>query len=178
MEKNMSDLSYPIGKFDFSVTPESGQFPDLIEQIAEAPARLREALKGLSSELLDAPYRPKGWTLRQVAHHVPDSHLNAYIRFKLALTEDEPTIRPYFEDRWANLPDTQNTPIEVSLELLGFLHKRWVTLLKSLSEADFNRALFHPENGVLKLSQMLALYAWHGRHHTAHVTALRHRMNW
>jgi hypothetical protein len=133
---------------------------------------MRLAVAGLSSEQLDRPYRPGGWTTRQVVHHVPDSHMNALVRFKLALTEDQPTIKPYDEARWANLPDAA-LPIEASLELTDALHRRWVALLESMSARDFQRTFAHPEAGVLRLDQWLAQYAWHGRHHVAHVRSIR-----
>jgi uncharacterized damage-inducible protein DinB len=151
---------------------------ELIDQIEEAPSRLRAAVSGLSPEQLDTPYRPGGWTVRQLVHHVPDSHLNAYIRCKLALTEQEPAVKTYEEALWAELPDTRAVPIEVSLVLLENLHRRWVTLLRSLSAADFERTLRHPELGVINLNQLLGMYSWHGRHHPAHVEALRERMGW
>jgi uncharacterized damage-inducible protein DinB len=132
---------------------------------------------GLREQQLDTPYRPGGWTVRQVVHHVPDSHMNAYVRFKLALTEDAPTIKPYAEDRWAKLSDS-SAPLETSLTLLENLHSRWVLLLRSLSEEDWGRTFRHPELGVRRLDQTLGLYAWHGLHHTAHVTSLRQRMGW
>jgi hypothetical protein len=174
----MSDLRYPIGKFVMEGEITNARRPELIQHIAETPAKLRAAISGLTDEQLDTLYRPGGWTVRQVVHHVPDSHLNAYIRFKLALTEQEPTIKPYDEKLWAELHDVRNTPIEVSLQLLEALHKRWVILLQSLKPEDFARTLFHPENGAMKLDTMLRLYAWHGRHHVAHVTSLRERMDW
>jgi uncharacterized damage-inducible protein DinB len=139
---------------------------------------MRAAVKGLSEQQLDTPYREGGWSVRQVVHHVPDSHLNSYIRFKWALTEDEPTIKPYAEDRWARLADSKVTPIEVSLTLLDSLHRRWSDLLHSLRGEDWKRKLRHPEAGVLTLDKMLALYAWHGRHHVAHITSLREKMGW
>jgi DinB superfamily len=174
----MTDLRFPLGKFKFEgpTTPE--QREELLNQIEQAPSRLRAAVKGLSDQQLDTPYRPEGWTVRQVAHHVPDSHLNAYIRYKLALTEDEPTIKPYAEDRWARLADTQATPVEVSLAMLDSLHDRWVRLLRSLQSEDWKRAFRHPELGLVSLEKNLALYAWHGRHHVAHITALRERNGW
>jgi DinB family protein len=172
------DLRYPVGRFDINEEITEQDRLRLVEQIAETPARMREAVEGLSAEQLDTPYRPEGWTVRQVAHHVPDSHLNAYIRTKLALTEDEPTIKPYKEDRWAELADTIQTPVEVSLVLLDALHKRWVTLLGSLEPEDFARRLRHPELGLLTIEQIVSLYGWHGRHHVAHVTSLRERMGW
>lgn len=174
----MSDPRYPIGKFHFEgPLSESGRVTS-IGEIAAAPAALRAAVKGLSAEQLDTPYREGGWTVRQVIHHLPDSHMNAYVRFKLALTEHEPTIKPYAEDRWAELPDTKATPVEVSLALLDSLHRRWVTLLGSLGEDDWKRNFRHPELGVVSLEKNVALYAWHSRHHVAHITELRKRMNW
>ena len=174
----MTDLRYPIGKARLEARLGDGERQELIDQIAEAPARLRAAVKGLTPEQLDTPYRPGGWTVRQVAHHVPDSHLNAYVRFKLALTEEEPPVKLYEEARWAELPDTRDVPVEVSLALLENLHRRWVSLLRSLPATDFERTLRHPDHGVLNLNQLLGIYAWHGRHHVAHVTALRERMGW
>jgi hypothetical protein len=149
-----------------------------ITEIAEAPAKMRAAVAGLTPQQLDTPYRPGGWTVRTVIHHVPDSHMNAYIRFKLALTEDQPTIKPYDEKAWAGLADYSSTPIEASLALLEGLHERWVQLLRSLSEADYMRQFHHPELGVVRLDGTLAAYSWHSRHHVAHITALRERMGW
>ncbi len=150
----------------------------MIDQIAAAPVRMREAIARLSPAQLDTPYREGGWTVRQVVHHVPDSHLNSYIRFKLALTEDVPTIKPYDEARWAELSDTHSTPIKTSLAMLDALHDRWVRLLRSMSETDFQRQLRHPELGTMTLDTLLALYSWHGRHHVAHITSLRQRRGW
>lgn len=174
----MTDLRYPIGKFTYNGQLTGDQKRALLDEIAQTPADLRAAVKGLSDAQLDTPYRPGGWTIRQVIHHVPDSHLNSYLRFKLALTEDEPTIKPYAEDRWAELPDTKATPIEISLTLLESLHDRWVRLLRSLTPEDWKRAFRHPEMGPMTLEKTLALYAWHGRHHVAHITALRQREGW
>lgn len=174
----MSDLRYPIGQFAFKSEPDASERKTFIDQIAETPAKLREAVYGLSSEQLDTPYREGGWTVRQVTHHVPDSHLNAYTRFKLALTEDEPMIKTYDEARWAELADTRTTPIETSLALLDALHERWIGLLRALSPDDYKRAFRHPELGVMSLDKTTALYAWHGRHHVAHITSLRERMKW
>ncbi|MGA8270974.1 MAG: bacillithiol transferase BstA [Candidatus Sulfotelmatobacter sp.] len=174
----MTDLRYPIGKFSFEGPTTEEQKQRRLNDIEQTPANLRTAVKGLSDQQLDTPYRPGGWTVRQVAHHVPDSHLNAYIRFKLALTEDEPTIKPYAEDRWAKLADTQTTPVEVSLTLLDTLHARWVRLLHSLKPEDWKRTFRHPEMGVVSLEKNLALYSWHGRHHVAHITGLRERNGW
>ena len=172
------DLRYPIGKFNLQADVTEAQRNRFIDEIAEAPSRLRRAVADLSPEQLETPYRPGGWTVRQVVHHIPDSHLNSYSRFKLALTEDEPTIKPFREDRWAELEDTRRTPVEVSLALLEALHERWVVLLRSLSAADFERTFHHPELGVVPLSKNVALYAWHGKHHVAHITSLRERMGW
>jgi len=174
----MTDLRYPIGKFNYEAPPSEEQRKKLIDEIAHAPAALRAAVRRLSAQQIDTPYREGGWTVRQVAHHVPDSHMNAYIRFKLALTENEPIIKPYMEDRWANLSDTQATPLDVSLSLLDALHDRWVRLLRSLQPGDWKRTFRHPELGVMPLDKTLALYAWHGRHHVAHITELRKRMGW
>jgi uncharacterized damage-inducible protein DinB len=174
----MDDLRYPIGKFSVDGEITAGRRAEWIEQIADAPAQLRAALNGLSEDQLATPYRPGGWTLRQLAHHVPDSHLNSYVRFRLALTEDEPTIKPYQEDRWAELSDARSAPVDVSLTLLDSLHSRWLLLLRSLSDADWKRTFRHPEMGLMTLEKNLALYAWHGRHHIAHAASLRERMGW
>lgn len=172
------DPRYPIGKF----TPPQNVTPALrgqaIDTIAELPAKFRTAVKGLNDKQLDTPYREGGWTVRQVAHHVPESHMNAYVRLKLALTEKEPTIKPYDEALWAKLPDAKS-PIEVSLDLLDALHERWVRVWRGLEPADFARTLRHPEHAnVLTVDWLLFQYAWHGRHHTAHVTELRKQKSW
>jgi DinB family. len=170
------DLRFPIGPFTYRAAATAEERRQRIAAIERTPADLRQAVRGLSAEQLDTPYRPGGWTVRQVAHHVPDSHVNALIRFKLALTESNPTIRPYDEARWAELADVPGTPIEVSLRLLEALHERWVVLLRSLEPADYERTLFHPErNATMTLDELLALYAWHGPHHVAHITRLRAR---
>ncbi len=174
----MEDLRYPIGKFQYTGVAMEGQRKQFIANIAETPSRLRAAVAGLNEEQLKTPYRPEGWTIRQVAHHLPDSHLNAYTRFRLALTEEEPTIRPYHEDRWAELDDSRNAPVDYSLDLLESLHKRWIYFLESLSEADFSRAFQHPELGLVTLDKNLALYSWHGQHHVAQITSLRVRSGW
>src|SRR5258708_4406404 len=174
----MTDLRYPIGKFSYAVAPTPEQRQQLLLEIEQAPSQLREAVKGLSPQQLDTPYRPEGWTVRHVVHHIPDSHLNAYVRFKLALTEDEPTIKPYAEDKWARLPDTAATPVDVSLTMLDSLHDRWVRLLRSIQNEDWKRTFRHPELGLVPLEKNLALYAWHGRHHVAHITSLRDKNGW
>ena len=172
------DLRYPLGPFEFSGTLSQGERQQLVDQIAATPDSMRTAVAGLAEDQLDTPYRPEGWTVRQVVHHVPESHMNSYLRFKLALTEDEPTIKPYFEDRWAKLDDANQAPIELSLNLLESLHERWVWFLRSLGEADFQRTFRHPELGLVSLEKNVALYAWHGRHHVAQITSLRERMGW
>lgn len=172
------DLRYPIGQFKFEGPLTNAARQDLISKIAETPARMQAAVAGLNAEQLDTPYRPEGWTVRQVVHHVPESHMNSYIRFKLAITEDVPTIKPYFEERWAQLDDANQAPIELSLGLLEALHERWVWFLRSLKETDFQRTFLHPELGSVSLDKNVALYAWHGQHHVAHITSLRERNGW
>lgn len=172
------DLRYPIGPFTFDGPLTELQRQRLIDQIAETPATLRAAVEGLSPQRLDTPYRPGGWTVRQVVHHVPDSHLNGYIRFKQALTEETPTIKPYREERWAELEDARHAPIDISLALLEALHRRWVLLLRALSPQDFGRAFVHPELGTVSLEQHVSIYAWHGRHHVAHITSWHERLGW
>lgn len=176
--KTASDLRYPIGKFHWKGELNEADRAELIAQIAETPARMREAVKGLTPDQLDTPYRPEGWTVRQVVHHVPDSHLNAYIRFKLGLTEEQPRIKTYEEALWAKLADTKTTSVETSLVLLESLHERWVNLLRSMAASDFARKLDHPDHGAISLDYLLAIYGWHGRHHVAHITSLRERMGW
>ena len=175
---SVQDLSYPIGKFKYETPMSVVQRNTAIDTIARTPAKMRDAVTELSAEQLDTPYRPGGWTVRQVVHHVPDSHLNAFIRTKLALTENEPTIKPYDEKAWAKLADVPNTPIETSLVLLEAVHERWNHILRSLTDADYARTFRHPEHGVRTLDWMVALYAWHGPHHLAHITSLRKRMGW
>jgi len=172
------DLRYPIGEFKFEAPLAQDQRQAFIEKIEQTPARMRAAVAGLNDEQLDTPYRPEGWTVRQVVHHVPESHLNSYIRFKLAITEAEPVIKPYFEDRWAELDDARQAPIALSLDLLESLHGRWVWFLRSLSEKDWQRTFRHPELGVVSLDKNVALYAWHGQHHVAQITSLRERKGW
>ncbi len=173
-----TDLRYPVGKWERPHTLTDEQRLAFINQIAEAPAKMGAAIAGLSDQQLDTPYRPGGWTVRQTVHHVPDSHMNAFMRFKLALTEEIPTIKPYLEARWAELADAK-APIGPSLDLLEALHKRWIALLGSLKPADWQREFMHPEHGkTMSLDQTLSLYAWHGRHHVAHITALRERNSW
>ncbi len=170
------DLRYPIGPFTFDGALTGEQRAQCIDRIEETPARLRAAVEGLSPEQIETPYRPGGWTVRQVVHHVPDSHLNSYVRFRLALTEERPAIKPYHEDRWAELEDAKRAPVDVSLALLDSLHRRWVLLLRSLKPEDFSRTFTHPELGEVSLEKNVALYSWHGRHHVAQITALIERM--
>jgi uncharacterized damage-inducible protein DinB len=173
----MTDLQYPIGRFQMPDSVSGAARLAGIRQIAELPARLRAAVAGLTEAQLDAPYRPDGWTVRQVVHHVADSHINAYVRLKLGLTESEPLIKTYEEALWANLPDSR-APIGNSLDLLEALHRRWVLLLEQTPAADLARTVRHPDLGLVRLEQLMALYAWHGPHHVAHVTGLRERMGW
>lgn len=174
----MEDLRYPIGEFqmDKNITSEKRQ--QWIQEMADAPSQLRKAVQDLNDEQLDTRYRPGGWTVRQVVHHVPDSHMNSYIRYKWALTEDVPMIRTYFEDRWAELHDAKDIPIEVSLKLLEALHDRYLQSLHSLSETDFKRKFQHPDWGTIDIDTHISIYAWHGKHHVAHITALRERKGW
>jgi len=172
------DLRFPIGEFDRNFTLTPGARQERMVVIRELPQRMRDAVAGLSAEQLDTEYRPGGWTVRQTVHHVADSHANSLTRFKLALTEDEPpTIRPYYEDRWAELGDNK-LPIDVSLKMIDGMHARWVALMESMSEEDFAKKFIHPETGEWTLDEALALYAWHSKHHTAHITSLRDRMGW
>lgn len=173
-----SDPRYPTGKFTFDPDIAPGKRRTSIAAIRATPAALREAVRGLSEAQVETPYRDGGWTVRQVVHHVPESHMNAFTRFKLALTEDNPTIKTYEEDGWVRLGDIARTPLETSLALLDALHERWVTLLDVMSDEDFRRPLTHPEMGAMTLDRMLQLYAWHGPHHVAHITTLRRRHNW
>ncbi len=174
----MPDLRYPIGKFSHEGPISDELIAFWIDDVAALPAGMRTAVEGLTDEQLDTPYRPGGWTIRQVVHHVPDSHVNAYVRFKLALTEDHPTIKTYDEKGWASLPDVGITPIETNLKFLELLHEKWVELLRSVSREDFSRPFMHPINGITPLDWNLGHYAWHGRHHLAHITSTIERNAW
>lgn len=174
----MSDLRYPLGKFSPRESVEDTLRHQLIQQIADAPANVRAAVNGLSDRQLDTPYREGGWTVRQVVHHLADSHLNAYTRTRLTLTESEPTVKPYEEKLWAELLDARTGPIEPSLQILESLHVRWVMLLRSLQPSDFSRRFRHPVSGMRNLDWLLQLYSWHGRHHVAHIESLKERMKW
>ena len=168
-DKELEKLRYPIGKFSSPPSISSDNIKDYINTIEKTPGDLRNSVTGLNDEQLDTPYRPDGWTIRQVIHHLPDSHINSYVRFKLGLTEDKPMIKTYEEAKWAELDDSKDTPIEVSLILLESLHKRWAVLLKSISEKDFHKVVNHPEWGEIRLDKMLAIYDWHCKHHLAHI---------
>ncbi|MGH9431486.1 MAG: YfiT family bacillithiol transferase [Terriglobia bacterium] len=179
MAAGATDVRYPTGKFTWKNEKLSfAQREHMIGEIDQAPARLRAAVAGLSDAQLDTPYREGGWTVRQVVHHLADSHMNSYIRFRLALTEQEPQIKPYNQEDWAKLEDARTAPVERSLRLLESLHQRWVLLLKSMTNDDFARTFRHPEQGVVDLDRNLALYAWHGRHHVEQINALRERSGW
>ncbi|MSR22437.1 MAG: putative metal-dependent hydrolase [Gemmatimonadetes bacterium] len=171
-------MSYPIGRFRARTGLSAEERRALIDDLSALPTDLRTAVSDLSAEQLDTPYRPAGWTVRQVVHHLPDSHMNGYVRFKLAMTEDEPKVRSYNEASWAQLIDARGEDIESSLVLLEMLHRRWVRFLRSLAENQFRRIVLHPERGRLTLEYMLQLYAWHGRHHLAHIERLREWMGW
>ncbi len=172
------DPRYPVGKFELpkEVTPAMRQAA--IDDIAATPGKVRAAVARLSDAQLDTPYREGGWTVRQVVHHVADSHMNAYVRCRLALTETQPTMKPYEEGAWANLEDARSAPVEVSLKLIEPLHERWVWLLRSVKTEDYARTLLHPDFGVKNLDWLLFLYSWHGKHHTAHITQLRKQQGW
>ena len=174
----MTDLRYPIGNFSYDGAMTDARRAACVARIAAAPAALRAAVAGLGDAQLDTPYRPGGWTVRQVVHHVADSHINAYTRFRLGFTEDNPTIRPYEEKAWAELPDARRLGVDVSLRLLEPLHDRLVNLLQAAPPASFARQIVHPENGPMTLDSLLGIYAWHGRHHAAHITGLRVREGW
>ena len=172
------DPRYPIGRFAMPAEAAPARRQQAIDEIAATPAKMRAAVKGLCDEHLDTPYREGGWTVRQVVHHIPDSHLNAYVRLKLALTEEKPTIKPYNEAAWAELADSKSMPIEVSQTLLDSVHTRWDRLWRSLKPEHFLRVLVHPEHGERTVDWLLFLYEWHGKHHTAHITELRKEKSW
>ena len=172
------DLRYPIGRPERKALLSTDERKAAIDTLDSAPGNLRRAVSGLSDSQLDTPYRPGGWTVRQLVHHVADSHMNAYTRFRLAVTEDNPTVKPYDEAKWAELEDARTMPIEVSLSLIDGMHERLVRLLRHTAADAFQRTVQHPENGPMTLDSLLTMYAWHGRHHTAHVASLRDRMQW
>ncbi len=179
-----NDLRYPIGKAEEQPFSNIKEFDEnvlqsYLQDIQICPSLLEQSILNLDEEQLNTPYRDGGWTLKQVVHHVADSHMNAYIRFKLALTEDNPTIKPYDEAAWAEMKDTENLPVNISLTLLHALHKRWYEVLVNIVESDWSKTVFHPEQKrTMTVWQLLAMYAWHGKHHVAHITALRERKGW
>jgi len=177
-DARMETLRFPIGRFEADPQPTRAKHKGWIDHIGAVPGELRALVQDLSERQLDTPYRPDGWTVRQLVHHLADSHLNAYVRTKLALTEDEPTIKPYDQASWAELPDASAAPIESSMSLLEALHSRWVVALRAMDGEAFKRTLNHPEHGVITISWIVQSYAWHGRHHIAHVNALRNKMGW
>ena len=172
------DIRYPVGKWIRQPSVDAAACAALIDQVASAPAALATAVKGLSDAQLDTPYRDGGWTPRQIVHHIADSHMNAYVRFKLGVTEDHPTIKPYDEKSWAETIDSRTAPVEVSLNVIAGVHARWVQFLQSLDGVALSRTIQHPERGSMALTDLLQLYAWHGRHHTAHITRLREERGW
>ena len=174
---DLEALRYPVGRFELDRASSPQKRAAWVTTIESLPRHMRDAVSGLSEDQLDTPYRPGGWTVRQVVHHVADSHMNAYVRLKLALTEDAPAIKPYDEKRWAELPDS-GLPIDVSLALLEALHARWSVLLRALRDDTFARRWKHPEHGERDLDYLVQLYAWHSRHHVGHVRSLRDRMGW
>ena len=174
----MESLRFPIGRFEEDPQPTRAKHKGWVDQIGRVPGELRALVQDLSERQLDTPYRPDGWTVRQVVHHLADSHLNAYVRTKLALTEEEPTIKPYDQAAWAELPDGSTAPIESSMSLLEALHARWVATLRAIDEEAFKRTLNHPEQGLITISRIVQSYAWHGQHHIAHVNTLRDKMGW
>lgn len=180
MENSQSEkLKYPIGKFTYPDKIKKSDVNKMIKEIDKLPKRLKDAVKNLSEEQLNTAYRDGGWTVRQVIHHLADSHVNSYCRFRLALTEENPTIKPYVEAKWAELPDAKSLPVKFSLDLLKNLHKRWNVLLKSLDKDQLKRTFHHPDhNKDIRLDQTISLYAWHSNHHLAHINELKKRKNW
>jgi hypothetical protein len=175
----IESLRYPVGKFKFPQEVSTDERKEMLSIIEGLPSKLRNAVHGLDNKQLDTPYREGGWSVRQVVHHLFDSHVNAYIRMKLAVTEDTPTIKPYDQDKWSELEDARTSPVDISLSLLDGVHKRWMIFLDSLSEEQFKLCFFHPESKrKISLEQTLALYSWHSRHHLAHITELKKRMQW
>lgn len=176
-EADLESLKYPVGRFA-ATTIGDEERRALIDGVAELPARLRLVVEGWSDDRLDTPYRPGGWTVRQLVHHLADAHMHAYARFRIGLTESEAELRLYDVDAWADLPDSLEQGVGVSLDLLEGLHGRWAFLLRSMTPEDFDRGVLHPKRGRMTLDATLQLYSWHGRHHLAHITRLRDRMGW
>jgi len=175
---DIENLKYPIGRYLLEDVIDKASINKWIKEIESLPKKLTEAVIGLNKEKLQTPYRPEGWNIQQVVHHIADSHLNAYIRFKLALTENKPIVKPYDEKLWAELPDVKVVDVSVSLDLIKSLHIKWTTLLKQLSEEELDKEFLHPESGMKKLRESISHYAWHGNHHLAHINSLKQRMNW
>jgi uncharacterized damage-inducible protein DinB len=175
---NLEKLKYPIGRYQVADNFNKTSIDNWIKEIESLPQRLTDAVKELKLDQLRTPYRPDGWTVQQVVHHIADSHMNSYIRFKLSLTEDKPMIKPYDEKLWAELPDSTLTDVSVSLDLIKALHKRWTILLKQLSKEELDKEFLRPESGMKKLNETICHYAWHGNHHLAQITSLKQRMNW
>lgn len=179
MNTSLDPLRFPIGKFEAPQVLTQELMEGYVKDIETFPARLKQTIAGLNDAQLDTPYRPDGWTIRQVVNHCSDSHMNSIIRFKLALTEDDPTIKPYYEERWAELADSKTMPIAPALALLEGLHQRWTILLRSLSSEELQKTFIHPEHGKrFRLDENIGVYAWHGNHHLAQITSLKKRMNW
>ncbi len=178
IDKTLEELRYPTGKWVKVANPDAATRAAMIAAVADVPAALSRALAGLTDVQLDAPYRPGGWSPRQIVHHLADSHMNAFIRLKLGLTEDNPTIKPYEEQTWADTPDGRDTPVALSMSIIEGLHARWAHLLRSLDTTAFDRTIQHPERGPMSLCDLLQLYAWHGNHHTVQVLQMRERMGW
>jgi hypothetical protein len=175
----MEQLKYPVGRFDVKqAAPDADERRRLIDSLASTPSQMTAAVAGLSETQIDMPYRDGGWTIRQVVHHVPDSHMNAYIRVKWGLTEDVPLIKTYDEKAWSELADARTAPIQMSLDLLAAVHLRWDAVWNSMADSDFARTIRHPEWGEITLAAMLRLYEWHGRHHVAHINGARERYGW
>ena len=177
-EPTLEELRYPVGRLEMRPELSPAERAGCVDTVAALPDALRAEVAGLDDERLDTPYRPGGWTVRQVVHHLPDSHMNSYVRFKLAVTEDEPTITTYEEAQWAEMPDAKNGPVELSLQLLEALHDRWIAFLRTLDDAGWRRTFIHPELGKMTLEQLVQVYCWHSRHHLAHITRLKERMGW
>jgi hypothetical protein len=176
---DLEQLKYPLGKFKMPADFTSASINTFISDIEGFPSLLRKEVETLNDEQLDTPYRPEGWTIRQVVNHCADSHMNSLTRFKLALTENNPTIKPYLEERWAELADSKTMPVQPALNMLEGLHTRWVVLLKSMTSSDFEKTFIHPQSGrIFKLNQTLALYTWHCKHHLAHITTIKKSKNW
>lgn len=179
MSQSLDQLRFPIGKFNYQDSSDQSDINRWINTIRLLPENLSKTVSKLNDVQLNTPYRPEGWSIRQVVHHLADSHINSFIRYKLALTEQNPTIKPYEEADWAKLPDSMELPVQVSLDLLKAVHTRWVYLLEHMNELDYKRTFFHPESQITyDLKRITALYAWHSEHHLAHIVNLIQSKNW